>query len=271
MTDHFSPLKNLRNLLHKGRLPQSLLLYGANSTAVEEAAQELLMALFCPSLCRACVDCRSVISGIHPELFLLPSGEPIKIDAVRNALGHLDVHASVRGDGGRGWRVILLQNAQNLTEQAANALLKTVEEPPPGAFILVTARHPRNLLPTLRSRLLAIRIPGAVEPPPVPQEILDPVNQILLAKSIADALVPADRIARQGRMKAGEFAEFAEIALRGVYQKALIIEDSGVKGAQALVAGSRRALLSRLHRYARGRNLALNTQLAAELSASFLD
>lgn len=264
-------VKSLVELADKGRLPQSLLLYGAHPRTVQLAAQELLVRLFCPAGCGSCADCRGFLSGNHPEVVKLPAGEPVRIDAVREALGHLDVHASVRAGGKRGWRIIWLEEAENLTDQAANALLKTVEEPPSGALVIVTARHPRNLLPTLRSRLLAMRVPGVAEPAQVPAEMLDAVSQILAAKSMAGALAPAERIARQGRLKAGEFAELAERALRGIYQKALAANDGASKAAQAAAAGNRRELLSRLHRYARGRNLALNTQLAAELSASFMD
>jgi DNA polymerase III delta prime subunit len=271
MTASSLAVKSIVELAGRGRLPQSLLLYGVHLPTVQAAARDLLIALFCPASCGSCADCSGILSCTHPEVFTLPAGETVRIDTVRDALVHLDVHAAVRAGGKRSWRVIWLEEAENLTEQAANALLKTVEEPPPGAFIVVTARHPRNLLPTLRSRLLAMRIPCVTEPPSLPAEMLDAVGELFAAKSMAAALVPAERLARQGRIKAGEFSELAEIALRGIYQKALASNDENAKAALTAAAGSRRELLSRLHRFARRRNLALNTQLAAELSASFLD
>ena len=71
----------------------------------------------------------------------------IGVDAVRKALAFF---ASTAADGGR--RVCIVDSVDDLNMQAANALLKTIEEPPPGALILLVSHAPRRVLPTIRSR-----------------------------------------------------------------------------------------------------------------------
>ena len=263
-------VKSLVALDGKGRMPQSLLLYGAHCEAVQSAARQLLAALFCPKVCGDCADCRAIGSDEHPEIFSLPADETVKIDQVRAAIAHLDLYSSARADGSRGWRVIVLPHAEKLTEQAANALLKTVEEPPEGALILVTARHPGNLLPTLRSRLVAVRVPGTAEMPEPAPEVMDAVGKLLSSGPSAAALSAAEKVARQWKMKAGEFAAVAEFTLNGIYHQALLPgADPAGREAQINIMGMRRQLLGQLHRLARSQNIALNTQLAAEMAAGF--
>ncbi|MEY4630880.1 MAG: polymerase delta prime subunit [Pseudomonadota bacterium] len=270
MVDVNPVVKSLLALAGNGRMPASLLLYGAHAGSVRSAAHQLLTALFCPRLCGDCADCRAMVTGEHPEVFALPEEDAVKIDQVRAAIAHLDLYSSSRADGRRGWRVIVLPQAERLTEQAANALLKTVEEPPEGALILVTARHPRNLLPTLRSRLLALRIPGSAEVDEPAPEVLAAITGVLASGPSAAALSSAEKVARQFKLKAGEFSALAELALNGIYHQSLSAgANPATRNSQVEVMGPRRRLLGELHKLARARNIALNTQLAAEMAAGF--
>lgn len=279
-------LASLLNMSRKGNLPQSVLLYGPSVTLVEQAARELLGGLFCSASagargCGQCADCRSMASGEHPEIFEIGGGvlheaaknesaksETIKIDAVREAIDHLAWHSSVRADGRPSWRVVWLHQAENLTEQAANALLKTLEEPPEGAFLLLTSRHPRNLMPTLRSRLLSLRVAGREAASEVPAAVRETVRELLTARNVAASLAPAEKLARQGRMKPAEFAACAEMILNDIYREALAGDPAKTVGIEALVsmAGTRRRTLSQLHQLARRQRIALNTQFAAEMT-----
>ena len=268
-------LASLVGMARSGRLPQSILLYGPAAQGVEVAAMDLLGSLFCVSAparaCGQCADCRALASDDHPEVFTVGEGVPgeaIRIDAVREAIDHLGWHSAVRADGRPSWRVVWLRHAENLTDQAANALLKTLEEPPRGAMLLLTSRHPRNLLPTLRSRLLAIRVPGRDPVVELPDEIRSTVRELLTARNVAAALAPAEKLARQGRMKPAEFAACAEMTLNELYREALGSGPAGSGPGEALVssAGTRRRTLSQLHQLARRRRIALNTQFAAEMT-----
>jgi DNA polymerase III subunit delta' len=98
----------------------------------------------------------------------------ISVDMVRKAL---DLFASTATDS--GWRVCVLDSAEDLNANAANALLKVLEEPPPRALFLILAHQPGRLLPTIRSRCRAMvlrplpdgEVAQAIRalPPPFPQ------------------------------------------------------------------------------------------------------
>ncbi len=75
----------------------------------------------------------------------------ISVDMVRKAL---DLFAATAADS--GWRICVLDSAEDLNANAANALLKVLEEPPPRALFLILAHQPGRLLPTIRSRCRAL-------------------------------------------------------------------------------------------------------------------
>jgi DNA polymerase III subunit delta' len=105
-----------------------------------------------------------LVAGLaHPDLVVLrrqPSTEKkqattqIPVETVRRAL---DVFGSTAGSG--GWRVCIVDSAEDLNSAGANALLKIIEEPPPRAIFLILAHQPGRVLPTIRSRCrkLALR------------------------------------------------------------------------------------------------------------------
>ena len=106
---------------------------------------------------------RQVAAGSHPNLIVLervsPDGEKaaprtISVEAVRKVLAFFGATAA---NGGR--RICIVDSVEDLTLPAANALLKTVEEPPAGALILLISHEPQRVLPTIRSRCrkLALR------------------------------------------------------------------------------------------------------------------
>ena len=99
---------------------------------------------------------RQISAGAHPNLVVLQRGagegekaapRTVSVEAVRRALGFF---ASTAADGGR--RICIIDPVDDLTPQAANALLKTIEEPPARAVILVVSHAPARVLPTVRSR-----------------------------------------------------------------------------------------------------------------------
>jgi DNA polymerase-3 subunit delta' len=129
--------------------------------------------------CGRCASCRLVQARLHPDLYvLLPEAQrqafgwpladdrpdaddgkrkpsrQIRIDEVR-ALNEWVARTTGRGRG----KVALLHPAEALNVQSANALLKTVEEPPPGTRLVLTAGDPARLLPTLASRCQRVVLP----------------------------------------------------------------------------------------------------------------
>jgi DNA polymerase III subunit delta' len=118
--------------------------------------------------CGQCPGCRTTMAGTHADVRLVvPEGLSISVAEMR-AL----VQAAARRPTGGRWQVVVIEDADRLTEGAANALLKAVEEPPPRTVFLLCAPsdHPEDISVTIRSRCrsMALRTP----PPPAIAEVL---------------------------------------------------------------------------------------------------
>jgi DNA polymerase-3 subunit delta' len=124
------------------------------------AARAFAAALQCPDGgCGHCHSCVTVRSGSHPNVDVVtPAGLSIGVAEARQI-----VLRSSMAPGGGGWQVVLLEDADRLTEAAANALLKAIEEPPPRGVFLLCVPSPDDLPPTIRSRcrLVRLRTPSA--------------------------------------------------------------------------------------------------------------
>jgi DNA polymerase III delta' subunit len=156
-----------------GRAPHAVLFTGPGSVGKTTLAMDLAAGLLCndpdPGArpCRDCRGCRQVASGNHPDLHRLapegPGGQ-IRIGkasdpeqgTVRHIIGELSL-LPVEG----GARVVVIEQAHRLNDDAQNALLKMLEEPPAGVTIVLCADDEECLLPTVRSRTVRVRL-GAV-------------------------------------------------------------------------------------------------------------
>ena len=151
------------------RLPHALLLTGITGVGQRHFAEALALALLCDSVdsatgygCGHCRSCRMVTSDNHPDLrYLEPEevGRPIRIDAVREAIGWLQLtrHQSQ-------YRVLIIEPADSLNTAAANALLKTLEEPVAGTHLLLCSSQPARLPATIRSRCQQLPFSGQDDP-----------------------------------------------------------------------------------------------------------
>jgi DNA polymerase-3 subunit delta' len=104
--------------------------------------------------CGTCTACRRIARGMHPDVIVLEPGESgaIKIDPVRDVIDR----AQYRPFEGRR-RVVIVEHADALTDDAQSALLKILEEPPSGSVFLLLTAAPDALLPTVRSRCPRLR------------------------------------------------------------------------------------------------------------------
>lgn len=168
------------------RMPHALLLAGPSGLGKREFAEALAARMLCErasgeqGACGKCASCLLIATGNHPDwLTVRPEaledaveedestsddGEgkakstQIRIAQVRAVVDRLGV-----GSHQGGFRVVLLYPAEAMNGDAANALLKSLEEPPPGTLFLLISDQPRKLIPTIRSRTRVL----AFQQPPV--------------------------------------------------------------------------------------------------------
>jgi DNA polymerase-3 subunit delta' len=152
-------VSHLKTAMAAGRLSHAYLFLGPAGVGKATTARALAGALNCEDLgadgdaCGSCPSCRRMQAGTHPDFLVITPEEgktQIKIDVIRE-LRRLTEYPPLGG----GWRVVLIKPAEALTAQsdaAANALLKTLEEPPERHLLVLTARGEAELLPTIVSR-----------------------------------------------------------------------------------------------------------------------
>ena len=132
---------------------------GPPGSGRSNAAIAFAAALVCKDGgCSKCNDCKSTITGSHADVELIKTeGLSIKIDEVRELISRASWAPSVAN-----WRVVVIEDADRLTDSAANALLKVIEEPGLRTVWLLCAPTLTDVLPTIRSRCrhLALRTPS---------------------------------------------------------------------------------------------------------------
>lgn len=140
--------------LEQDRVAHAAIITGPSGSGKRTFASVYARALLCQSPgakpCNACPQCRKALGGNHADLHVIkPSeeGKSLGVDDARGLLHLIDVKPY---EGGRS--VVIIENSHDLTQQAQNALLKTLEEPPEHVVILLLAETLATLLPTILSR-----------------------------------------------------------------------------------------------------------------------
>ena len=132
---------------------------GPPGSGRSSAAVAFAQALICPNNgCGTCNDCNSAKTHGHPDVEIIRTeGLSIKVEEVRELLTRVAWAPSMGG-----WRVVVMEDADRLTESAANALLKAIEEPGTRTVWLLCAPTLHDVLPTIRSRCrhLQLRTPS---------------------------------------------------------------------------------------------------------------
>ena len=140
----------------QGSLPHSLLLSGSPGLGKQEFATKFAHSLFCEQVdenghaCGRCKKCLLLQAGTHPDFYVVSPEEKskvIKIDQVRSLCDVMSRKSQLGG-----YRIAILYPAESMNTNAANALLKTLEEPGEGTVIILVSSQPSYLPATVRSR-----------------------------------------------------------------------------------------------------------------------
>lgn len=205
---------------------------GPPGSGRSNAALAFAAALVCKSGgCNNCTDCKTAIKGVHADVELIKTeGLSIKIDEVRKLITRASWSPSVGS-----YRVVVIEDADRLTESAANALLKAIEEPGLRTVWLLCAPSATDVLPTIRSRTrsLVLRTPST-----------SAVAALLEAESISPAMANFAARASQGHIgRARHLANNSEARSRreAILKISLLITDvsSAFKAAQVLVEAAK--------------------------------
>lgn len=153
----------LQHMLVAGRLPHALLFAGPAQVGKTTLALTLASVLHCentPKPCGTCRACRRIAHGNHPDVRLIQAEAGrgardgiLKIDQIRD----LQREAALAPMEGR-YKIFVLRELERANLPAANALLKTLEEPPSQVIMLLTSARPHALLPTIISRCQVIQL-----------------------------------------------------------------------------------------------------------------
>lgn len=160
--------RQLQTHLASGRVANGYLLAGPDGVGKRRLALEMAKSLNCTAEgiqpCDACRTCTQIVKGIHPDVHVLSPGgasEQIRIDAIRHLLGRLAL-----APFNAHFQVAVIEGAERLTEEAANSVLKALEEPSIHSRFLLTTARLSDCLPTIVSRCQLIRCQ------PLPAELI---------------------------------------------------------------------------------------------------
>jgi DNA polymerase-3 subunit delta' len=248
---HHRLISLLKRSVGGGALPPSLIFAGPSGVGKRLTAVGVAQALNCVAdgrstpasrlpapdsadssdACGVCPACTRIARGVHPDVLIVEPGDSgaIKIDRVRDIVER----AAYRPFEGRR-RVVIVDEADALVVQAQNALLKTLEEPPPSSvFILVTSR-PDVLLPTVRSRCPQLRFRPLSA---------DDIAAVLMARGHSETEARAVAATADGSLgqaleaSAGELVEARDVAHRVLAQASAQADPARrIAGAQELLA-----------------------------------
>lgn len=157
-------IRRIENSIRSGRISHAYLLEGPAAVDKPAFARDFAKAILCPDGrgdgCGRCPLCSKIDHDNHEDLIYVrrqASKQTIGIDQIRG----MQEQVRIKPNGER--YIVIIEESGSMTEPAQNCLLKTLEEPPGGAILFLLTDNAEQLLPTIRSRCVGVRIEGSAE------------------------------------------------------------------------------------------------------------
>ena len=157
---HKDIIKYIRNAVNEDQVSHAYILNGQRGSGKKLLASLFAMTLLCekgmPDPCNECHSCRQADSGNHPDIIRVTHEKPntISVDDIREQVNNTIMIKPYQGS----YKIYIIDHADLMTVQAQNALLKTIEEPPAYAVILLLTENADILLPTINSRCVMLKL-----------------------------------------------------------------------------------------------------------------
>ena len=155
------PIKShFENAIHSGKVSHAYILSGEEGMGKMTLAEAFALSLLCENRekapCLGCHSCKQVLSHNHPDLIYVRHEKPasIGVDDIRYQLNDT---IGIRPYSSQ-YKIYIIDEAEKMTQQAQNALLKTIEEPPAYAVILLLTSNLEQFLPTILSRCIQLKL-----------------------------------------------------------------------------------------------------------------
>ncbi|MCK5269992.1 MAG: AAA family ATPase, partial [Sedimentisphaerales bacterium] len=213
----------LQRALRGQRVPHSYIFHGPEGVGKSLLARQWAKLLLCPQpirsneiddCCDQCHDCRMVEADTHPDLHIINRDLArftkqkrtrqlvnLPIDVIRE---FVIKPAGVVPNRGRA-RVFIIEESETMNPASQNALLKTLEEPPPETFLILITSQPEKFLPTVRSRCQSVRF--------------GPLPYAFISEKLAAAGIPAEQVQYWADFCNGRLGPALELAQLNLYEK----------------------------------------------------
>jgi len=197
LTGQDAVVAQLRHAIERDRVPHAYLFSGPPGAPLYDAAIALAMALSCQRTiagdpCGECDACAKIVAAIHPDVITLVREGAAQIVPIESVRSQVISRLGISPHEGPV-RVFIVEEATSLAPPAANALLKTLEEPPSRTLFVLCTTAPEQLLPTIRSRCQRIRFAGGAPITSADPQRAERVAALgeELASDVHDATLPA--------------------------------------------------------------------------------